>query len=86
MKKNTELKVRIAANWIKIMITWSISTAICFAILLQFDYVSDGQAVGFLMMSPLFGMMLAAIPLCIWDSRIKKYERILRNRKEKGLH
>lgn len=86
MKKNNELRIRIFANWIKIIITWAITTAISFVILMQFDYVSDGQAVGFLMMSPLFGLLLASIPLCIWDKRINHYTRILNNRKNKGLN
>ena len=85
MKKNNELRIRIAANWVKIIITWAITTAICFAILNTFTYKSDGQAIGFLMMSPLFGLLLGSIPLCIWDKRINRYTRILNNRKEKGL-
>ena len=85
MKKNNELRIRIFANWMKIMITWAISTAICFAILNTFNYKSDSQAIGFLMLSPMFGFVVASIPLCIWDNKINKYTRILRNRKEKGL-
>ena len=85
MKKNNELRIRIVINWIKIIITWAITTAICFAILNTFTYKSDSQAIGFLMMSPLFGLLLASIPICIWDNRIIHYTYIINRRKEKGL-
>ena len=85
MKKNNELRVRIIANWIKITITWGISTAICFAIMNTFTYKSDAQAIGFLMMSPIFGLLVISPLACMWDKRISKYTRILNNRKEKGL-
>ena len=85
MKKNNELKVRIIANWAKIIITWAIATIIILFILNSFTYKSDSQAIGFLMLSPLFGILVISPLACLWDKRIEKYSRILNRRKRNGL-
>ena len=84
MKKTTELKIRIAANWIKITVVWAIVTVIIFSIMNSFTYKSDSQAIGFLMLSPLFSLLVVSPLACIWDYRIKRYEHILKREKNKS--
>ena len=86
MKKNTELKIRIVMNWVKISIAWAIATVIAFLILNTINYKSDSQAIGFLMLSPLFGLLVISPLACRWDSFIRKYTKILNSRKEKGFN